>query len=1006
MLARSRYAAFEGLTRKHGVVCVPPNEVTVEDIVIAVGNIIGLEKIRAASRMNKRLVIYSWLKSSSYMKLWRPVLNAVFTFCVDNHKYQVYASTETLKCFGCGNFGHLKRFCPQIAPAVAEQTIPPDTVTENVPSTLGTSEKDNVWDGFTLVSSLRKRKTLRDVPPPRKENKVVLDSDALDSVPPDKTSMNNRYEILLNVNADPLPAANMDPQPNVEELHVLPPDEATYFDAELVPILFDGVGTLTPKQRTDLESPLTLEELYVALKSLDRGKSPGLDGLPVEFFEKFWDLIGPELLLVFLESLKKGSYGPLRWPKIFPECDRPDQSPINILSDAAISQPSFGPLQLQGWTTASKESRIYNDGRTDEELEGIPVTQFPKHMESLHVDGQRGFGREFEEIQQYAQSQSIMAEETNRPDNKNKNRYVNIMAFDHTRVKLRRLGRERKGSDYINANFVDGYNAPRAYIATQGPLKATFADFWRMVWEHDIRIVIMITNLVEKGRRKCDPYWPMEGSEEYGTVVVTLRATRTLACYTVRRFTLLLAKPRRANQRGVERTVLQFQYTSWPDMGTPEHALPLLAFVRTTVQAAAQTAAQASAQATLQASSKSQTRSKKKPGGRVGPGPVVVHCSAGVGRTGTYIVLASMLQQMKEKGTIGIKGFLKHIRTQRNFLVQTEEQYIFLHEALLEAARCHETDVPAANLSTYLGHLLGPSHSGQTRLHRQFKVLTETPAHVHFSSAQKECNISKNRNSSILPAESSQVELSTLPKEDGADYINASFVMGYRHLREYIVTQLPLAHTMRDFWRMIWEHNIQLILMLPSDSDQDNEAAYWPRREDTMAFDGFRVTTVNEDRLCLSHEENVIIRDLILESTQDDYVLEVRHLRCPRWPDPDGPLSGAFELVHLEWQEAASREGPVVLQDEFGGATAGMFYVLSMLARRLEEEGSVDVYRAARTLYLARPEIFSDAEQLRYLYAAVQSLVDTRDSWGANERNGTLAPAEEFTAEESMESLV
>uniref|UniRef100_A0A8C4QL39 protein-tyrosine-phosphatase n=1 Tax=Eptatretus burgeri TaxID=7764 RepID=A0A8C4QL39_EPTBU len=149
---------------------------------------------------------------------------------------------------------------------------------------------------------------------------------------------------------------------------------------------------------------------------------------------------------------------------------------------------------------------------SDEELEGIPVSQFPKHMESLHVDGQRGFGREFEEIQQYAQSQSLLAEETNRPDNKNKNRYVNIMAFDHTRVKLRRLGRERKGSDYINANFVDGYNAPRAYIATQGPLKATFADFWRMVWEHDVRIIIMITNLVEKGRgmKTCEAF----GSDE------------------------------------------------------------------------------------------------------------------------------------------------------------------------------------------------------------------------------------------------------------------------------------------------------------------------------------------------------------------------------------------------------------------------------------------------------------------------------------------------------------
>ncbi|XP_018025351.1 tyrosine-protein phosphatase 99A isoform X2 [Hyalella azteca] len=615
-----------------------------------------------------------------------------------------------------------------------------------------------------------------------------------------------------------------------------------------------------------------------------------------------------------------------------------------------------------------------NDTGGDGAYGPVAVQDFAQHVQRLHADGDIGFSKEYEAIQAASTTESLSAEHSHHPDNKQKNRYLNIVAYDHTRVPLRPLpGQSKRSSvlEYVNANYIDGYDKARAYIGTQGPLPSTFDTFWRMVWEQRVSIIVMITNLVERGResikkqpklasqcleKKCDQYWPKEGTETYGLIQVRLVQEDVLATYTIRKFAIRHMKVKCTKSGSVERTILQYHYTNWPDHGTPDHPLPVLAFVRISAAANPDNA-----------------------------GPIIVHCSAGVGRTGTYIVLDAMLRQIKSKGKLNIYGFLKHIRLQRNFLVQTEEQYMFLHDALVEAIQCGNTCVPAGSISRYIASLQaagGPEHTPWFLLHHQFKMATQfTPEEYNVISAVKPCNRHKNRTSHLLPMENARVHLTPKAAVDGSDYMNATWLMGYQRLKEFIITQHPVQQTILDFWQMVWDHNAQTIVLLNAvDEETGLYPQFWPNQHEDIDSENWKVRYL-EERV---HSGQATV-EVAVQSLQDDYELPVRLVMAPGWPDTLPALATTLSLVtQLHEAHQNYQNGPLVVVDRTGGTESAMFCLLTTLKSQLEYEKCVDPFLYFKLYHNRRPGIWNSQDDLLFIYRAMESHIGSQCSLNAS----------------------
>ncbi|XP_034466974.1 tyrosine-protein phosphatase non-receptor type 6 isoform X2 [Hippoglossus hippoglossus] len=301
-----------------------------------------------------------------------------------------------------------------------------------------------------------------------------------------------------------------------------------------------------------------------------------------------------------------------------------------------------------------------NAADIDSRVKELNQTTQQQKQEGEAEQSKAGFWEEFDALQKLQAKVKKSREEGQRPENKSKNRYKNILPFDDTRVVLQDADPSAVGSDYINGNYVKNNlwesGDQKVYIASQGCLASTVNDFWQMVWQENTRVIVMTTREVEKGRNKCVPYWPdLKTTKEMGRFVVSCESEREAADYKVRVLEIApLDKPKKSRQ------VWHYQYLSWPDHGVPEQPGGVLSFV---------------------------TQVNCKQAEYPNAGPIIIHCSAGIGRTGTILVIDMILETIDTLGLdcdIDIPKYIQMVREQRSGMVQTETQYKFIYLAVSE----------------------------------------------------------------------------------------------------------------------------------------------------------------------------------------------------------------------------------------------------------------------------------------------------------------------------------
>uniref|UniRef100_A0A7N9CVE4 Receptor-type tyrosine-protein phosphatase C n=1 Tax=Macaca fascicularis TaxID=9541 RepID=A0A7N9CVE4_MACFA len=557
--------------------------------------------------------------------------------------------------------------------------------------------------------------------------------------------------------------------------------------------------------------------------------------------------------------------------------------------------------------------------------------------------------------------------EARKPFNQNKNRYVDILPYDYNRVELSEINGDA-GSNYINASYIDGFKEPRKYIAAQGPRDETVDDFWRMIWEQKATVIVMVTRCEEGNRNKCAEYWPSmeEGTRAFGDVVVKINQHKRCPDYIIQKLNIVNKK-----EKATGREVTHIQFTSWPDHGVPEDPHLLL-----------------------------KLRRRVNAFSNFFSGPIVVHCSAGVGRTGTYIGIDAMLEGLEAENKVDVYGYVVKLRRQRCLMVQVEAQYILIHQALVEYNQFGETEVNLSELHPYLHNMKKRDPPSEpSPLEAEFQRLPSYRSWRTQHIGNQEENKNKNRNSNVIPYDYNRVPLkhelemskesdhdSDESSDDDSDseepskYINASFIMSYWKPEVMIAAQGPLKETIGDFWQMIFQRKVKVIVMLTElkHGDQEICAQYWGEGKQT--YGDIEVDMKDTNKSSTYTLRVFELRHSKRKDSRTVYQYQYTNWSVEQLPAEPKELVSLIQVLKEKLPQKNFSEGnkhhkstPLLIHCRDGSQQTGIFCALLNLLESAETEEVVDIFQVVKALRKARPGMVSTFEQYQFLYDIIAS---------------------------------
>ncbi|XP_052791726.1 receptor-type tyrosine-protein phosphatase epsilon-like [Mya arenaria] len=525
---------------------------------------------------------------------------------------------------------------------------------------------------------------------------------------------------------------------------------------------------------------------------------------------------------------------------------------------------------------------------------------------------------------------------------KGKNRYKEMYAYDHSRVLLQKS--KSDDPDYINACFINGYEKVNKFIASQGPTKNMIDDFWRMVWQQKADRIVMLTNLVEMASIKCIQYWPEKDDTcSYGGIDVSYIDIKEFTDYNIRTLEVVKtgSKPRR---------VRQFHFKTWFDKDVPDSAWCLFDFWKAV-----------------------DTKSSAN------ESPIVVHCSAGVGRTGTFIALDNLIHQAKAEKCVRPLQMVQTLRRQRVNMVQTKEQYVYLHEAVAEALLFGTHHVDSKEFESFYMHMVNKeTGSPKTRVEEQFdlieKGITKKPI---LEDAHEYGNIESLRSENAYVPKMNKRGSNFIPK------LGSIFLPNYENKNAFLVSMSPTKQTLEEFWSLIDEEHITTVIMLTSQSHAAYKTCQFLGSRDNKQIGKFIVNCIHEKMNKTFQEKCFSFKDV--NNEDEDYLTTIRQFEFLAWregedtPTSVQPMLDMLEAVN-KWQPHLGKNRPVFIHCDFGFHRCGVVAVLlNELHRVQDNKDQINILDSVMTMKQRNKGIVQNPTQLRYIYDVMQEYIKQMD---------------------------